>query len=311
MNKVFWRTRELTAAGVPDKQIAAKVRRGELHKLDRGLYSTEEQTDLVTLRGLAWAHPGLRYSGSTAAFLHAIPGFDSVHWPAQGRIPRDRSNDGGALLDLTTSDTKVGQLVHTVPTLTPLDTATELPETPRDVLREFLVRSYQGAKGNTRLAEHMAAMPPRRRAIAAGLLEDLVTGTASSLEVKAVAVIVGALEGLPVSIEVNALVCGYRFDIVIPEVKVCIEIDSRTYHAARSARPNTFRNDRWKGNAAVLAGWTLLRYPDVSIDRASEFVALQVRDAVLHNLRHPRGRTQRTTLLVTDRTVWDWHPPGV
>ncbi|MDN5721590.1 MAG: hypothetical protein L0H20_01090, partial [Corynebacterium sp.] len=109
-------------------------------------------------------------------------------------------------------------------------------------------------------------------------------------------------------VQVNEMVLGYRFDIVIPEVKVCIEIDSQTYHAAGKARTSAFLNDRWKGNAAARWGYTLLRYSDVDVNQAMPFLQEQVRDTIEFILEHPRGRAARRRKILTDQEWWLWHP---
>ncbi|HIW91599.1 MAG TPA: hypothetical protein H9870_08065 [Candidatus Corynebacterium avicola] len=288
-----------------EKLIASAVRRGELHRVARGLYSKEEPDDLLTLQGLAWLHPGLVYVGDTAGFIHDLC---PMTWPATAATIRGRSPDGGALLSLTSAATGPSILSKGVRVVSPIEAATAMTIANHGGLRRGLERRYQGTRGNERLAEHLAAMPPRRRAIATELLEGIVTGTASSLEQKAVRGIVDGLDGLDVTVQINAMVRGYRFDIVIPEAKVCIEIDSQTYHAPGKATTDAFLNDRWKGNAAARWGYTLLRYSDVDVNQAMPFVQAEVRDTVEFVLAHPRGRTSRAVEIPTDRQWWLWHP---
>lgn len=304
MEKKFWRTRELVALDKTTDEIAGAVRRGEIHKMAYGLYGTEEPTDMVRLAALAWARRGLVYTGSTAGFLH---GLSPMTWPAEASVPRGTSSKGGRYLRLSTARRQHSILVDGLPTLTPLATAVACDDVGVRERRTFLQRSYSGVKGNERLAADLAALAPSRRARAADLTGGLITGTASNLELRAVRAIVAALDGLDVSVEVNMSIRGYYFDIVIPEARVCIEIDSWLYHSADTARHEDFVKDRWKGHAAVRWGWTLLRYPDASIYHALDEVTAEVRDTVEHNLAHPRGRTLRTRELPTDRPVWLWH----
>ena len=301
----FWRTRELRASGKTRKQIARALQRGELHRLARGLYTTETPDDLLTLQGLSWMNPGLVYTGTTAGFIH---GACPMTWPAQAATVRGRSDDGGELLSLSTAATGPTTRAKGVRVVSLIEAATTMTHTKLDELHRAVEWQYQGTQGNERLAEHLAALPPRRRATAAELLDGTLTGTASSLELKAVRGIVAALDGLDVTVQVNEMVLGYRFDIVIPEVKVCIEIDSQTYHAAGKARTSAFLNDRWKGNAAARWGYTLLRYSDVDVNQAMPFLQEQVRDTIEFILEHPRGRAARRRKILTDQEWWLWHP---
>ncbi|MEJ6550755.1 hypothetical protein PQI66_14510 [Corynebacterium sp. USCH3] len=297
----FWTTQDLRAAGKTHSDIAGAVRRGEVFRITRDLYSAEEPDDLVKLKALSWARPEMVYTGDTAAFLH---GLVTMRWPAHGRVPRTRSRDGGELLTLTGAVTRRTCRRWGVTTLTPLETAATAGSVALPARRALLERAYSGVKGNDRLATDLAALPPSVRAKATALTDGLITGAASELELKAVRVIVAALDGLDVEIQVNGMIRGYRFDVVIPGPRVCIEIDSSRYHSARSARREDFIKDRWKGNAAVRWGWTLLRYPDVSIDKTPDAVGEEVRDTVTYNLAYPRTRRQRTHEIPTDRPIW-------
>lgn len=301
----FWTTRDLRAVGKTHNDIAGAVRRGEIFRITRDLYSTEEPDDLVKLKALSWARPEMVYTGDTAAFLH---GLAPMRWPAHGRVPRTRSRDGGELLTLTGAVTRRTCRRWGVTTLTPLETAATAGSVALPARRALLERAYSGVKGNDRLAADIAALPPSVRAKATTLTDGLITGTASELELKAVRAIVAALDGLDVEVQVNGMIRGYRFDIVIPEARVSIEIDSHRYHSALRARQEDFIKDRWKGNAAVRWGWTLLRYPDASIDHALDEVTEEVRDTVVFNLDNPRTRKIRQHELPTDREVWLWHP---
>ncbi|MGP9722950.1 hypothetical protein ACT3SZ_02905 [Corynebacterium sp. AOP40-9SA-29] len=305
-DKKFWTTTELIASGRTPDSLRGECARGEIHRIVRGLYSTEEPTDLVVLAALAWARDGLVYTGRTAAFLHSMV---PMAWPAQASVPRGKSRDGGTLLQLSTARRGTTEYRRSVPTLNGLATAVtvEGDDITEKMRGSLLMRNYGGFRGNRRLAQDLAALEPSRRARAAELAGSVITGTASELEYKAVCIIVDALDRVDVTVQVNAQIRGYYFDIVIPEARVCIEIDSRQYHAAGSARREDFVADRWKGNAAVRWGWTLLRYPDASVDHAAREIGAEVLDTVLFNLANPRTRKLRVEEIPTDRRVHDWH----
>lgn len=304
----FLRRRELLRRYGSGKAITAAVARGELHRVAWGMYTREPPTDLVRLEAMRIRQRNLTYTGETAAFIY---GLGPMTWPATGRTWRRGSHHGGPQLELGTGRVRRHRKIHGLYVTTPVETAVDLAELGhnRAELVDFLTRSYTGAKGNDILAEDMAAMPPRRRAAASRLLDGVVTGTASTLELRAVRAILAELGGTEVTVLVNAKVGGYRFDVVIPEARVLVEIDSYAYHAADGERRDsrTFAGDRWKANAATRRGWTVLRYADVCVDAVPDLVGEQVADTVRYNLAH-RPRWRRDGLLRTDHPFWWRHP---
>lgn len=87
-DKKIWTTAELKDAGWGE----ARTRRAlgdTLHRVARGVYTTTMDTDVV-LRALALAHPGIVFTGRTAAYLHyALP----MEWPATACRTSRRHND--------------------------------------------------------------------------------------------------------------------------------------------------------------------------------------------------------------------------
>lgn len=303
-DRMYWRTRELRAIGMTTQDIATAMAEKKLHRVERGLYCREEPDDRRILHMLAWNCPGLHYVGPTAAFLWGIT---EMSWPALAKVPRGKSTKGGRLLTMTATASSHVRLVNSVPATSAIETAVHCPELGRDRLRQFLARAYNGIRGSEQLAADLAQLPPRYRGPATDLIDGLVVGTASDLEAMALRGIVKALDGVDVTIQVNTMVLGYRFDVVIPEAKVCIEIDSRRYHSSRSAKPEDFVKDRWKGNTVARFGWTLLRYPEDSVLNEMDAIIEQVRDTVVFNLENPRSRKERDGMIPTDHPVWTWH----
>lgn len=326
--KKFWTTAELIAAGKTMHSIRTAVRQRKLVKVVRGHYISvaalagEEATDLLMLQALTHAVPGLVYGGSTAAFLYRE---GTMQWPAHGILPRGRSGDGGEKLRIIHRQSSRNRSFRDIVATSPLETAVDLhllgggagdagdvvgaadaADTPG--LRDWLRRAYSGHKANDILALDLAALPPRRRAVAAELLDGVVTGTASNLEKQVAEAVTTELPD--VTMLVNGMVRGYRFDLVFPEARVVVEIDSWMYHSAETTGRKAFTRDRWKGNAAARFGWTLLRYSDWDITTALDLVVAEIVDTVRYNLAYPRGRRLRTAddLLPTDREVWLWHP---
>lgn len=284
-NHAVWSTAQLSARGVTRHGIATKVANGELRRLVRGYYVAGDVSEMQMLQALAAGNDGLVFRGTTAGVIYGA--CEKMTWPAQGYLPRGGSRSGGAMLDVRMRARPRTRRVEGLDVITPVQTAVELVgDVPAQRLGEMLARAYPGAKGNDVLASDMAALPGSRRAVAAGLLDGVVTGTASNLEARAVT--------------------------AIREARVLIEIDSFAFHGAGGAKASerTFVVDRGKGNMATRWGWALLRYTDRCIGGALAHVVDEVVDTVGYRMLHTRDRRLRTEdeSRHTDQEVWQWHP---
>lgn len=67
-----------------------------------------------------------------------------------------------------------------------------------------------------------------------------------------------------------------RVDFAWPEQRLVVEVDGFAFHADRM----TYRNDRRRMNALVLAGWRVLRFSWEDVVGAPDLVAAQVRQAL-------------------------------
>lgn len=307
--KSVWRTGELLAAGKTHRQISAAVEEGVLFRIVQGLYTTTEPTDLLRLQALAVAHPGLVYTGPTAAWLYDI---GSLRWPATGRVPRTVSRKGGDLLELRHGAPGRTRTVHRLAVTSPVETAADLLAdgwTPRQ-LRGFLVERYTGTRGNDILDADLAALTRGRRD-AATALDGLVTGTASGLERRVAERIGPRIRKLGATLLVNRKMRHYRFDFTVPEAGLLIEIDSYAYHGKDGslADDDQFALDRWKGNAATRWGWGLLRYADLCFELMPGKVADEIVDTVRARMAAGRWRFRGLPEeeLETDGAVWGWH----
>jgi very-short-patch-repair endonuclease len=52
----------------------------------------------------------------------------------------------------------------------------------------------------------------------------------------------------------------WRFDLAWPDKSIAVEVDGAVYTGGRHTRGKGFENDMEKVNAAVLAGWAVLRF---------------------------------------------------
>jgi very-short-patch-repair endonuclease len=65
-------------------------------------------------------------------------------------------------------------------------------------------------------------------------------------------------------------------DAALPELRIAVEIDGRSYHSA----PTVFQNDRTRQNALMAAGWIVLRFTWHDLTRRPGYVVASVRAAV-------------------------------
>lgn len=302
----IWRTSTLLKQGMNGDSIARAVKEGTLFRPFHGIYTSRQPTDEELLGIFSALRDGLVYTGQAAGFLYGIV---PLTWPAPARVPRRSSHNGGERFRLSEGPTRRPRTIRGIPVTSPLETAVML-DLPDNALRTFLTDQYQGAKGNDALSEDLAALPPRKRRRAGVLLEGLVTGTASSYELKAATAIIAALDGVDVKVKINAMVEGYRFDLVIEDVDVLIEIDSYAFHGGAATTQDDQIRDSWKRNTVTRAGYTLLCYTGRCVEYATVEMVEQVLDTVTYNLRYPRTRRKRTAEegISTDAQVWTWHP---
>lgn len=301
-----WRTRGLLARGMTRHDIDRAVAKGSLFRAFHGVYTSREPTDEELLGIFSALRGDLVYTGQTAGFVYGIT---PLEWPASAHVRRGSSHDGGERFSVSEGTTRRTRTVRGIPVTTPLDTAVALG-LPDNTLREFLTDQYRGVKGNDVLAEDLAALPPRCRRRAGELLKGLVTGTASSYELKLATAVTSALAGIDVRVEINGVVDGYRFDLVIDEADVLVEVDSFAFHGGAATTQDSQIKECWKRNAAARSGRALLCYTGRCVDYAMDQVVEEVVDTVTYNLRHRRTRRKRTAedRIPTDAEVWSWHP---
>lgn len=81
MKELLFIDRPQLMESMSQTQVETAVRRGELHRLARGIYSTAEPTDELRLRALHEVR-GLVYTGATAIDLYQG---QAVTWPVEAR----------------------------------------------------------------------------------------------------------------------------------------------------------------------------------------------------------------------------------
>lgn len=308
-DRTVWRAGELLASGMTYRQIAVAVGDGALHRITRGVYTTEPPTNLLTLQALAEVHPEMVYTGSTAGWLY---GESTLRWPATARVPREVSRKGGELLELSHGVPGRVREIHGLRVTSPVETAADLLKGGAKPwqLKDFLTTQYGGVRGNDALDADLAALT-RGRQDAVTALDGLITGTASGLERRVAEQIRPGIEKLGGTLLINRKMRHYRYDFMIPEAGLLIEIDSYAYHGRESglADEDQFALDRWKGNAATRWGWGLLRYADLCFELMPQNVVGEILDTAAVRMQggHWKFRGVPVEEIVTDGAAWDWH----
>lgn len=292
-----WTVAELTAEQ-SRKQVRTKLKAGHLHRVVPGIYSDEKPDDRLVLMALH-DHRGLVYTGSTAMDLYLDR---PVAWPVQARHP-------GASRRTTyaTIRTGVPQRLRENGSLTlvsPIQAAVDA-DLPDVDLRNFLADAYHSMGAQHVLEEDLGALVKGRKQ-AMALLEGTPIGAMSKLERRAFGIICEALADLPVTVLVNRMVGNYCYDLVIPEAKVAVEIDSYMYHAAGGTATSvgSYVKNTWKGNEVTHLGWVLCRYTNYCINEASHMVARDIRQAVLPRIKRKADADMEPQF----PPVWFGHP---
>ncbi len=251
MDYGYIRTRDL---GLTRSQIRQKMKNGELFRVRRGWYCTHEPTIFDQLLVLQAMHPNLVFTGKTALALHLrqLPeGEIEAVIPKHQRIPKI------AGVKIKRSRSVKSEVVRIFRCVSMIEAALETPEDerPRDLV-EKLNEHYAKRKGKRQWIYDMKNV--RRRHLARAVKKDfayVLPGAYSKQELR-----VGqGLVQRGYEVEMSFKVCGYMFDIKIRKTDVLVELDSFMFHEGEG-RKRTFVTDRWKQNAATMAGHRVLRY---------------------------------------------------
>lgn len=293
---VFRTTDDLLTA-MSRKQLRTAVRHGQIFPLARGIYSTVPPTDELRLRALHEIR-GLVYTGSTAIDLYSGR---SVTWPVEARhTGPGRKTAEAHIRSGVPERLRTGNGLSLV---SPLQAVTDAASPDEHVA--FLTEAYRGIGAHEALERDLAALVTGRKQ-ARELLAVTPTGTMSGLEQDAFRIIVAALADLPVTVLTNRMVGNYCYDLVVPEAKVAVEIDSFTYHAlgGQGTTERSFVKQAWKDNEARHLGWVVQHYTEFCIRQAADRVAADIRRCVL-----PRICRVGVSLPDAEQdAVFIWHP---
>jgi very-short-patch-repair endonuclease len=247
-------TRQLLDAGVGPHAIDARLRRGWLRRLHRGVYAVGAlESDLTAPAGAILALDGRavlshRTAAAVWGILETRPG-DSI----QVTLLNARSNGRrGVEVHRQKLATKEIRTRHGLQLTAPGRTIRDLAQTAPDELdRAINEAQIRRLVTHAELKQLLALPRCGVRALRTAIGEERRM-TRSEAERKLLALIRSA--GLPMP-KTNVKVAGHEVDLHWPDHDLVVEFDSWTYHSTRAA----FERDRRRDADLQLAGQRVLR----------------------------------------------------
>lgn len=275
------RRRDLLAAGLTRRSLERHVRSGALRRIRADLFSaTSDQPPDLLLRAAVVALDAAA-SGTSAA---KVWGIELVHAPTRQcvTVPRDRSRSAWPATTVHRSDlaeditVRDGIRVTTV-VRTVLDLCRWLPLAEAVAAADSALRSRRLSLGQ--LVGGCCDLPAGRGRDRVAQVVRMVDPACGSV-LESLCRVLFLLAELPsfcsqLVIRHEHAVIG-RVDFAWPEQRVVVEVDGYTFHAGR----DSYRADRRRTNALVLAGWRVLRFSWEDITERPDVVVAQVRAAL-------------------------------
>jgi very-short-patch-repair endonuclease len=267
-------------ASACDRRAAAKrAAAGEWERFTRGVYVVPDQRDLWTeAAALCLAVPTAVMGGPWAATwwhldgldgVGAGPGFALVPSRCGARLPALRRTDD--LLAWEVRPEPGGCLSVTDPTRTLIDLGGRLD--PRRLERAVESALRRGLTSGPRLrlrAEQLRRPGRQGPAQLLAVLDGRPVGGLADSEGEVLLLQLLRDSGIELPARQHQ-VAGFRFDLAWPWLRVAVELDGRTHRSHAQLRAD----DR-KQNAAVLRGWTVLRFTWDRVEREPERVVAEV-----------------------------------
>lgn len=261
--------------------IERLVRTGELVAVLPGVCSTEDAAERHDVRVLALA---LRDADAvlvrrTAARLTFWPGLRSEVVEAALRAPRAAA--AGYRFERRTVPPELvlarGRLQMSVPALTALDLVHEVGGDGIDQALRTRSATLAGLRRALELSPHRPGNTDRRALVLDSRDEPWSAAERVCHRLLRDAGITGWQANRPVVVEGSL----YYLDVAFRAIRLALEVDGRLHEDD----PDVFENDRWRQNALVLQGWTVLRFtwamlrdhPDVVLHDVREAIAAQRR----------------------------------
>lgn len=245
-------TQELGEAGITRHHIRTLVRRGALHRVTQGLYTTSRPYGRFLLEALQHQRPDIVVTGMTASQLR---GGHRVTTPVTVLVARDKKFRSNDLVTVIRAEHRPFELIDGLRVATPVRVALDIPDDRAAVVE--LDRGYTGRRARDQLEKDLGAFGrvPRK-------LRDRINGASMGTDSETERILFRALRKRGYAFECNKLVGNYFRDGVYEPKKVMVEVHGHRYHN----HINVQIKDYWKANDAVARGYRHLSFSDICID---------------------------------------------
>ena len=257
--------------------IDRQLRSGQLRALLPGVYVLPELASdpSIMVRAATLRHPDavvLTGAAARAFFWPAAP-MPSIEIATPGAVPPVRGFTFNRRRIPPELIVELAGVRYSSPALTSIDLADFACADAIDIALRERRATLDGMYEALRLTPNRTGNSVRRR-----LLLDSRAQPWSAAERRAHRLLRQArIDGWTANLPVVVLGRLYYIDIAFDRVKLAIEIDGRLHETDE----DLFQSDRWRQNALVAAGWTVLRFTwEMLTDHPDAFV-----EAVRHGLR--------------------------
>lgn len=248
--------------GLSKGALATRVSRGEITRIAKGIYVWGRPKPLELLKLLQENRPFLKATGTTAAQVLLGEPVTFPLWLASvERMPKSTF-----YVHSRVSVTNFVALSG-IRILNPLVAMKSV--SPELGIRVF-ESIYSSKAGRARLDSHREALNVTPVA-SQRMLEQATLFTDSGAEVK----VAKGLKRRGLKVECNVVIGHYTWDIVLPELKVAVEINGMKFHSQQEA----WLRDHWKNNEGALIGWLTLRYTGHCVAHHLDYVIDQIANA--------------------------------
>nr|WP_120492355.1 type IV toxin-antitoxin system AbiEi family antitoxin domain-containing protein [Corynebacterium lactis] len=282
----YFTTADLEQRGIGEHRRQRLVREGKIFRLIRGLY-VDKPTPGAVADAVVHHYAGSVISGLTAAQLHLdVP--LTLPIEAEGRTSASTET-----FSISHSRLPSRTTIRGLPVVEALWAARGAPAFAMQVLENH----YSGRNARERLEADM-----KRMGKVPSWLRDTIKktpiGSASNLERR----VARPLLERGYHVELNRNIGPYCFDIVLPQWRIAIEIDSERYHL----NPDSFISDRWKGNSGAIHGWIILRFTDTCVTLNLKEVLTEIEQAIAW-VKRRRPRHDYKPGFPAAQQVWTWN----
>lgn len=248
--------------GLSKGALATRVSRGEIARIAKGIYVWGRPEPLELLKLLQEHRPYLKATGTTAAqVLLGEPVTFPLRLASVERMP--------ASTFYVHSRVSVTSFV-TLSGIRILNPLVAMKSVSPDLGIRVFESIYSSKSGRARLDSHREALNVIPVA-SQRMLEQAALFTDSGAEVK----VAKGLKRRGLKVECNVVIGHYTWDIVLPELKVAVEINGMKFHSQREA----WLRDHWKNNEGALIGWLTLRYTGHCVAHHLDYVIDQIANA--------------------------------